>query len=403
MRILQLCKKNPYPTADGEAIAILSLTKELHQAGHEVTLLAMNTPKHNFDFANLPDEVKNLAQFQSVFVNTRLNPLKALACLLQNKSYNIARFVSAQYAAALTHLLQTQQFDVVQMEGVYLAPYLPLIRRLKPLLPLVMRSHNVEHLIWQRLAAEEGNWVKRLYLQTLARQFARFEQKNLPLFDGLVPISPIDAQILTQMGCKQNMYLLPAGFSEEDYPYTPPDESRPPDICFLGSLDWLPNRQGLDWFFTKVLPLIQKELPHTQVFIAGRNAPPQWLQQQIPGVTFVGQVPNAIDFLQAHKIAIVPLFSGSGMRVKIIEAMALGKPIVCTAIAAEGINYQNEKDLLIANTPQLFAAHLIKLLKNPQFCSQISYNARNFAMQNHNNKTLVAGLIRYYVQLLSPK
>lgn len=403
MHILQLCKKNPYPHADGEAIAILSVTKELHKAGHEVTVLVMNTPKHAFNPMQLPPEVKALAQFEAVFVNTRLNPLQALKCLLLNKSYNIDRFVSAGYAQALRELLQTQRFDVVQMEGVYLAPYLPLIRQLAPKLPVVMRTHNIEHVIWQRLAAETKNAVKRGYLLLLARQFKTYEQTMLPLFNGLVPISPLDAQQLTQMGCRQPMYLMPAGFGEEDYPFSPPNKDLPvSNICYLGSLDWLPNQQGLEWLFTHVLPLVRQQLPNATLFVAGRNAPPGFLQRQLPGVVMVGEVPNAVAYLQQHGVVAVPLFSGSGMRVKIIEALALGKPVVCTAVAAEGIECSPGKDLLIANTAEEFANNLLKLLKNPDFCNQISYNARNFAMQHHNNTALVEGLTRFYQQLLSP-
>ncbi|OWY24174.1 glycosyl transferase family 1 [Sphingobacteriales bacterium UPWRP_1] len=402
MHILQLCKKNPYPPADGEAIAILSVTKELHKAGHKVTALVMNTPKHTFNPAQMPPEVKAVAQFRAEFVDTRLKPLQALKCLLLNRSYNIDRFVSAGYAAALRQLLQTDRFDVVQMEGVYLAPYLPLIRQLAPQLPVVMRTHNIEHIIWQRLAAETNNPVKRAYLTLLARQFKAYEQTMLPCFNGLVPISPLDARQLEEMGCKQPMYLMPAGFNEENYPFSPPGNNLSgSDICYLGSLDWLPNQQGLEWIFTRVLPLVRQQLPNATLFVAGRNAPPGFLQQQIPGVVLVGEVPNAAAFLQQHSVVAVPLFSGSGMRVKIIEALALGKPVVCTSVAAEGIACTPGKDLLIANTPEEFANNLLKLLKNPGFCNQISYNARNFAMQHHNNTALVAGLIGFYQQLLT--
>ena len=398
MRILQLCKKNPYPTFDGEAIAILSITKELNRAGNEVTLLAMNTPKHQFDINLLPDEVKSIARFETIFVNTQLHPLKAIVQLLRNQSYNIARFTSTEYQNKVIELLQTQPYNVVLMEGIYLAPYLAAIRKYAPQTPVFMRTHNIEHIIWQRLANEERNPLKGLYLKILAKQFKAYEERMLPLFDGIVPISPIDAVELRRMGCKQKMFVLPAGVDTGSFPFSMPDTQSKPTLFFIGSLDWLPNRQGLVWLMNEVLHIEKKTLPDVQLFIAGRNAPADFLQIQSNGVTIVGEVPDAINFMKEHTIMVVPLFSGSGMRVKIIEAMALGKPIIATSIAAEGIAYTDGENLLIADTPEVFAQNIITFLKNTDYCKQISLNARNFAIQNHDNRVLVKKLIEFFFE-----
>ena len=396
MRILQLCKKNPYPTFDGETIAILSITKELHRAGHEVTLLAMNTPKHQFDISLLPDEVKSLARFETVFVNTQLHPIKAIIYLIRNQSYNIARFTSSGYQKKVIKLLQTQHYDAVLMEGIYLAPYLAAIRKHAPQTPVFMRTHNIEHIIWQRLAKEEKNPIKGLYLKILAQQFKAYEEQMLPQFDGIVPISPIDAEELKRMGYQQKMFVLPAGVDTGSFHFSLPDTQTKPTLYFIGSLDWLPNRQGLVWLMNEVLPIVRNTMPDVQLFIAGRNAPADFLKLQSTGVTIVGEVPNAINFMKEHTVMVVPLFSGSGMRVKIIEAMALGKPIIATSIAAEGIAYTDGKNLLIADTPKVFAQNIITLLKNTDYCKQISLNARNFAIQNHDNRILVKKLIDFF-------
>ncbi|QQS27764.1 MAG: glycosyltransferase [Sphingobacteriales bacterium] len=396
MHILQICKKNPFPVADGEAIAIWSITKELHRAGHEVTLLAMNTPKHNFNVDQLPEDFKSVAKFETVFINTNLNLFSAFKALLQNRSYNIKRFISQDFANKLTTLLKEQHFDIVLMEGIYLAPYLNLIKKIAPDTPVFMRTHNIEHLIWQRLAQEEKNIFKSIYLKILAKQFKSYEKKMLPEFDGLIPISPIDANILKQLGCHQKMMVLPAGVDTNNYPFLLPDQTPEATLFFIGSLDWLPNRQGLIWLFNEVLPIVRKTFPEVQLYVAGRNSPDSFKHQQIVGVNIVGEVPDAIRFMMNHTIMVVPLFSGSGMRVKIIEAMALGKPIVATSIAAEGIEYSDGKNILIADSAERFAENIIVLLKNKSFCNQISTNARNFALEYHDNNFLVKKLIAFF-------
>ena len=152
MRILQLCKKFPYPLKDGESIAVNSLSKSLHELGCEVTLLAMNTRKHFYDTRKLPSSFTHYQQIHTVTLDNRIKPLEAFANLFSRDSYHISRFVSSGFQQALVRLLREESFDVIQLETLYLAPYIPLIRRHSDAL-VAMRAHNVEHEIWQRIAA----------------------------------------------------------------------------------------------------------------------------------------------------------------------------------------------------------------------------------------------------------
>lgn len=400
MKILQLCKKPPYPAADGEAIAILSITQELHRRGHQIHVLYMNTPKHRFNPNDLPDEVNKIAQFEAVFVNTAFHFFREVKAFLSGQSVHIERFNSAEFGKKIAQLLQAQQFDVLQMEGIYLAAYLPLIRKIAPHLPVIMRTHNIEHAIWYRVADEEKNPLKRYVLTLLARRLEQFEYQMLPRFDAIASISPADTQIMKNKGGMPEIMTLPVGVNMDKYPYLPPDSAATPNLFFIGSLDWLPNRMGLHWLFEKVMPVVQQTYPKVQLVVAGRNASPDFLTQQISGVHIIGEVPNAITFMQEQGIMLAPLFSGSGMRVKIIEGMALGKPIVATSIAAEGIACQSGKDIFIADEPQQFAQHICQLLSDHQFCQQLGANARTFVHKYHNNSVLVAQLEDLYTKQL---
>jgi len=360
----------------------------------------MNTPKHRFNPDDLPDEVNKIAQFEAVFVNTRFSFFRDTYAFVTGFSSHIMRFVSIEFIGAIRRLLQTNHFDVVQMEGIYLAYYLPVVQNLAPHLPVIMRTHNIEHAIWYRVADEEKNPFKRYLLALLARRLERFEYQMLPRFDAIASISPADTQIMKNKGRMPEIMTLPVGVNTDKYPYTPPDNTTTPNLFFIGSLDWLPNRLGLQWLFEKVMPLVQQTYPQVQLMVAGRNAPPDFLTQQISGVQIIGEVPNAITFMQEQGIMLAPLFSGSGMRVKIIEGMALGKPIVATSIAAEGIGCQSGVDILIADEPQAFAQYICQLLSDLQFCRQLSANARTFVHKHHNNSVLVAQLEDLYSKQL---
>lgn len=394
MKILQICKKALHPAKDGEAIAIRTITKGLYNAGHEITVLSISTHKHPFDKDNLPDSLQKIAHFDSTFVNTAISPIAAFANLFTSKSYNIQRFYSRKFETKIIQYLQQTDFDVVHLEGVYLATYIPAIRQYCNA-PIIMRAHNLEFEIWERLAREQNNPLKRWYMTLLARRMKKFEVESLQLYDGLVPISVVDERQWKKLGYSKPCWTMAGSIDLKDHPM---DKSSVdfPSVFFIGSLDWMPNIEGLQWFFEKVWTQVVEVSPLLQCFIAGRNAPDWFLQQQIPNVVFVGEVPNAIEFMQSKAVMICPLFSGSGMRIKIIEAMALAKPIVATSIAAEGINCSSGENIMIGDSPDDFAEALLKCVESEEFSEHIGGNAREFVAREHDTGRLIEGLVGFY-------
>jgi len=173
MRILQLTNKPPWPDKDGGAIAMLNLTRGFYRLGHEVTILSMNTLKHHTRKEEIPPEVRKLADFRFAEVPAPVSPLSALGNLLFSRlPYNAVRFISGSYRNALTSLLKEKDFDIVQLEGLYLCPYIPLIRAHSKAL-IAYRAHNIEAEIWQRTAALTSG-LKKVYLQILSRRIALF-------------------------------------------------------------------------------------------------------------------------------------------------------------------------------------------------------------------------------------
>lgn len=349
MRILQLCKKFPYPINDGEVIAITNLAKAFKAQGAEVHLLCINTPKHFFDKSQLPDSFNFYQSIQSVSVDTNLKPHKAFLNLFSSKSYHIDRFDNPAFSKIIIKTLKELEPDVVQMETLFLAPYVDLIRKYATA-KIVMRAHNVEHEIWSRITENTTSILKKKYLAYLTRKLKNFEVQQLNKYDLLVPITKRDLKTFEQLGFSGNHQVTPIGIDHHRYHSTPIKLDQPLSISFIGSLDWMPNLEGMDWFLKSVWPTLVSNFPEIKLHLAGRNTPDHLYKLEPQGIKIHGEIPDAKEFINQHPIMIVPLFSGSGMRVKILEGMALGRVVITTSIGLEGIEAKHKKEVLIANT-----------------------------------------------------
>ena len=399
MKVLQLCKKYPFPPKDGEIIAITNLSAALTQLGCEVHGLAMNTTRHAGE-VDVP--LPQYTSLRSVPVDNKIRPLDALRCLISNKSYHIARFESAVFNEALIELLQQHQFDIVQLETLYLAPYIDTIRHYAPQAKIVMRAHNVEHEIWQRIV-RNSRIPKRWYLHRLTTQLQQYEANVLNRYDLLVPISQRDESTFRKMGLRGPSRVTPIGLDLSHYR---PDERsfmRAPSVSFIGSLDWMPNQEGLQWFLREAWPTIHRELPKLNLQVAGRNTPARWLRNDRPGVEFLGEVPCARKFLNQHSLSVVPLLSGSGMRAKILEAMALGKVVVTTRIGLEGIDATHRQEVLIADSPAEFLSCFRYAVEHPEEIRQMGRRARVLATEQYDHLTTARRLVASYRQVLAQK
>ncbi|WP_297091389.1 glycosyltransferase family 4 protein [uncultured Draconibacterium sp.] len=397
MRILQITNKVPFPTKDGGAIACMNLTRGFKQHGCEVTVLAMNTLKHNVSLGEIPDSIKKLANFELVDVPASINKFDALVnFVFSRKPYNAVRFIDKNFSRKLVELLQINVYDIIQLEGLYVCPYIPLIKKYSNA-RVVYRAHNIEFEIWERAAQLERGW-KRFYLNNLSKRIKRFETALLNTYDLLVPITGRDGQILDRLGNKKEKHISQTGIDTEQLV---PNNTKLefPSLFHMGSLEWAPNQEGILWFIENCWPLIHEKYPRLRFYVAGRNAP-GWLidKLSVKGVVFEGEVADAYEFMNTKAIMLVPLFSGSGMRIKIIEGMALGKSIISTPIGAEGINVTNGTNVLIAQNVNEFVDAVEKLVENRELFNGIGKNAMEFIHENFDNLATTAKLIDFYKQ-----
>ncbi|MEM6396174.1 MAG: glycosyltransferase family 4 protein [Bacteroidota bacterium] len=400
MKILVLSKKFPFPLKDGESQAIHGICKSLNELGCEVSLLAMNTSKHFYSETTLPDEMSYFSKVQTVVVDNRLKLGPALSNLVKNTSYHISRFDNDDYRQALRRWLQSEPFDIIQLETVYLAPYLSTIRRYTDA-PVVMRAHNVEHEIWERRYQNLGYGPKRWYLKKLTKQLERYEREQLNQYDLLLPITKRDEERYRRLGYQGKTQVLPLGLDADGLAASFDSYQRPHSIHFIGSLDWTPNIEGLQWFLNKVWPAIHRRYPNLEFHIAGRNMPHALSALEMDQVFLHGEVEDAQAFVSQHSISIVPLLSGSGMRAKILEAMALGRTVISTSIGLEGIRAEHRKHLLIADTPEQFVEAIGHCYRQGRDLEIIGRSAQTLFERKYNRRRLAEKLVKSYSRLIS--
>jgi glycosyltransferase involved in cell wall biosynthesis len=389
--------KVPWPPKDGGAIACLNMTKGFSMLGHEVTVLSMNTSKHHIRIKDMPVDLRSKADFRFVEVPASINWLEAAFNLIFSRlPYNAQRFISDDFSQELAKLLHEKTFDVVQLEGLYLCPYIPVIRKYSKAL-IAYRAHNIEYEIWERTAILSDGFRSK-YLRNLSGRIKRFEESYLNSYDLLVPITDRDGQILDKLGNTKPKHTSQTGI---DFASLVPTAKKLefPSLFHIGALDWAPNQEGLIWFFDHCWYKIREKCPEVKFYLAGRNAP-DWFERRIrrAGVEYLGEINDAYDFINSKAIMVVPLFSGSGMRIKIIEGMSLGKPIVTTDIGTEGIPTSNGEDILIANDADQFVDAVVKLVNDRELANRIGKNAIGFIQEKFDNLSQAEALIEFYKQ-----
>jgi glycosyltransferase involved in cell wall biosynthesis len=391
LRILQVCKKFPYPLNDGERIAIYQLTKGLTEAGAEVQIAALNTQKHYTDVTSIPVHFHSKHHIQSVDIDTTPKFGGFISSFFRGTAYNIDRFYSKIFEHLLIQLLKENAFDLVQLEGTYLSPYVQAIRK-NTNAKIVLRSHNIEHIIWQRNAHQANSVLRKQLYSFMAQRMEKAETRLLDIVDAIVPISPVDAEWFRERGFRKPLHTSFTGFDEPTYQTNLFNEQL--KLYYLGSMDWLPNAQGVKWFIQNVwLNIIEKQLPLTLHLPAH---PEQHLFEQVNGIVWYQQVDDVQQFIADKDLLIVPLFSGSGIRIKIPEALNQGRVVVSTSIGAEGLGLTHNKEIIIADDAKSFLDEIISLHQNRSRFNTIAHNGYLACRSRFDNRVITRELLQFY-------
>jgi glycosyltransferase involved in cell wall biosynthesis len=404
MKILQLYYKLPFPMNDGGAYAIYHSSLAMLSQNADLRILAMDLLKSQEATRGAPASFIKRTRFESVGVDNRINPWKAFTNLFGTESYFVERFYSEAYSEKLKDILSSSTFDVIQLEHLYLGMYLDVIRRYSKA-KVVLRAQNVESLLWKNYLEKIRNPFSKRFISIATQRLETFEKRILASVDGIMALSGEDARCFKAYGTAAPTVAIPVGMALERFSEIDPEKQYRdfPVLFHLGSMDWKPNMLGVKWFITQVWPLLKKQHPEIRMVIAGKNMPAWFFKQADKNLIVQEKVEDALLFQEDKAILIVPMLVGSGIRIKILEGMALGKTIISTRVGAKGIACEDGRNILLADSPQQFVEQIGRCMHSQAFCRQIGKNAQQLISEKYELEKTGAGMMEFYQSLLQPE
>jgi len=399
MKALILTNRVPFPANSGYPIVVYNTIKGLLELGVEISLFSINPSKYSVDVDDIYDPIFEQINFHSYNIDTEVNIWGAFFNIFSNQSYNVSRFYDDDAAKLLENVLREHEFDVIQFEGLFVVPYLDVVKEYSKA-KLIYRAHNIEFDVWERLAAREHFRPRRKYLEFLSRRLKVYETEQINRFHQVFAISNPDRQSILLMGCQTRLDVFPVAIDFNRY-NVDGNKTSFPTLFHLGAMDWRPNKEGLEWFLDEVWPDIEKLSGELRFYIAGKYMQKQFFDYDSDNLIVEGEIFDAVEFMNSKAIMIVPLLSGSGMRVKIIEGMAMQKCIIATTMAAEGINCKNGKDIMIADTPDEFYRAILQCITQPNKWRDIGVNARKTVERDHDINGNAKRMLAIYDSLIS--
>ena len=395
MKILFLCNKSPWPPKEGGSMAMNQLIEGLIKAGHSVKVLAVNSEKYHTNKKDVPQKYVSKTGIEWVELNLLVRVWPAFIHFISGKSYHVARFVSEAFRSKLLEILKAEHFDIVQLETLFLGPYIPVIRA-NSTSKIVLRQHNVEHIIWKRMYLQNRFSPKGIYFYHLYKTLKNYELNIIDDVDAVLPITEKDAGFFREH-TETKIQTIPFGIDIPKEKDAPEPENA---LFYIGAMNWMPNIEGLRWFLKNVWPALSLKFPKLKFYIAGREMPSWLLKLKSKNIVVLGEVEDAEQFVRSKKIAVVPILSGSGIRVKIIESMSLGKAVVSTSTGAEGIDYENGKNIFIADTAEAFIQDISILYTQPETIKKMGQAARKLIAEQHRTEDIIRQLTELYRKIL---
>ncbi len=396
MKILFLSPTVPYPLTDGGRIRVYNLLKQIAQ-GNEVTLLALETqPTDSDSISHIQEFGINTHLVKHLHTLPRITLTTLLAAIFRKQPITVARYNVPAYLETLQELLALGDFDLVHYEMFHTAQY-----HTESDLPSVLSQQNVDSAIWHRLTDETTNIFYKFAYWTQRNAFHRYERVLSPKFDAVTCTSEIDAAVFGQHCPDDVVKVIPNGV---DVTHFVPDfeSAGTAHLIYIGSMDWYPNEDAVSFFVEEVLPIIRNSVPDVKFTIVGGN-PSERVQRvaDMEGVVVTGRVPEIKPYFSAATVFVVPLRIGSGTRLKILEALAMGKAVVSTTVGAEGLSLQNGEEIMIADEPNNFADAVLQLLTDSTLRKKIGENGRKRVEQDYDWRNIGKQLLTVYESVVN--
>ncbi len=375
-----------HPPDTGGKIRTLNMLREMNRS-NRVTYLALQPQ----DMALHPDETADAYAAEKRWVPFNEPPRKSLRffaslglSLCSTKPFALSKHYSTALRKELIALDASGRFDLIVCD--FLAPALHFSGH-RWQTPTVLFQHNMEAQIWGRMAAHHPNPVGQWLLGLQHRRMLAWENRLSRLFDGVITVSAEDSRFAKERyGLDHVLGDVPPGVDTHFFQPETACRPRPPVLAFLGSMDWMPNIEGVHWFVREVYPKLKQSTPDVRLRIVGRRpgADIVALQRDDPSIEVTGTVEDVRPSLRDAAALVVPLLSGGGTRIKILEAMALGLPVVSTTVGAEGLPFEDGRHLLLADDAVTFAERCQSVLTSTDLQNQLAQSARQEVVERYS-------------------
>ncbi|MBL8901317.1 MAG: glycosyltransferase [Planctomycetes bacterium] len=391
MRLLILCGRLPRLNTDGSWI-LFNLVRELARR-HKVTLFAL------LDSSEEDAQAAPLREFCEEVVTVVRQSSSGGLDLHHRVPERLARDYSAYpMRAALQRLLETRDYDLVQVEYVEMAH---LVQDLVAGLPVVHTCHEPLNLFYERIYRQSRGLFARCRAWWQWAQSTCYEVSLLKSFRHVVALSDVDQHNLKGYVRGLEVTTIPSGIDVSAYPERDPAQERRPRVAFVGYFRHPPNVDGAVWLAREVFPLVRRQVPEAELVLVGKDPTSEVLAlRSLPGVEVTGFVPDILPYMMESAVMAVPIRLGGGLRGKVLEAWAAGKALVSTRIACEGFHAQDGENVLLADDAAGFAAALVRCLRDPELRSKLGAAGRRVAQERYSCEAMARSYEKLYGEIL---
>jgi polysaccharide biosynthesis protein PslH len=397
MRVLQFAPRLCWPLDTGAKLRNYHLARVLAERA-QVSLLSFTD--HQQSFANLEKAYEKVI---TVKRDSAYTLKKMVRGALGQTPLPVLNYTTTSMTRALERLLGAQDFDLIQVESIHLMSYLATIRQARQRSLIVCDWHNIESELMRRYSEREPSWPRRVYARRTARLMSEFERRALREFDAHIVVSRRDAERLRELNPEARVFVIENGVDTAFYSdLGPRDESPARRIVFVGSMDYHANVEAAVNFAREVWPRVRDRQPELVFTVVGKDPAPEVRElAQLPGIEVTGTVDDVRPFYHEAIAAVVPLNVGGGSRLKILEAMAAGVPVVSTTLGAEGLEVQPDENILIADSSEQIFEAIINVVENEARHRDLCDAGHALVSSRYDWSSLGAMLFRTYEELLA--
>ena len=385
MRVLFLSSEMPFPPTNGHCLHLASLIRVLASEGHEVSLISLvdqdAMEADSLEAQQLCQEVDLISWFPSTTASG--DYLRRLRGLVSTWPYAALRFASTEFTASVRRHLDRGGFDVVICDMIYLLPHLP--RDVST--PVIVDTLGIAHVLFARYLPRLRNPLKRLYVWTECQKMRRWEIDWCSRATAVAACSETERLAFERLSPGVPVVLLPNVVDVDRYvPATEPPERERETLLYTGGMDWYPNQDAVEFFSYEVLPRIRERLPKAKFRVGGRRPSARLLRRyaDMDWIEFTGSLPDMRDEIKRATLCVVPLRIATGTRIKILEAGALERAVVSTRLGAEGLNFKEGKEIVLADDPAAFAEAVVELLTDPARRQEVGRAARRRVEESYS-------------------